>query len=167
MLRDRAAARNLARHRIERAQQEAKLVVTRQGQLPFIVSRGHRLGALDQVVDRRHQLARGDKRQPDRRQHAQQPDDRQRHGKTGFQRIAQHRQFLVAVVGFLHADGQLVDPVGERELGLQRSCRLGRVLALYQHYDFYRQAVDRIFDQSQVRAVDLELADIGQRQRLG
>ena len=84
LLGDRAAARNLARHRIEGTQQETELVAARQRKLLFVVAGGHRLGALDQVVDRRHQPARGNEGQPDRRQYAEQPDDRQRQGEAGL-----------------------------------------------------------------------------------
>ena len=124
---------NLLSHHIERVHQKAQFILARHGQLGFVITGRHGLGAIHQITDRLHQPARKKERHPDRHQQGQQQDQRECEHERGLEGFSQINDFSVQGKGVLDAIGQGVDAFGDTEDALQDALFAHRVGTGDQH----------------------------------
>ena len=115
----RAGAAQPLGHVVEGMDEEAHLIVRRERQSRVEVALGHRPGSLHEVLDRLHQLLRGEDRPVPGREQRQQQHDRERQDEAGLERRAQVVLLAELLVGCLHGVRERTETLGDRVHGLE------------------------------------------------
>ena len=113
------------RHVIKRIDQEPDFVSRRRRQACVKIALRDRTSARHQVLDRRDQSARQNKRGVDCRKQAEHQYDRERQSKRALERLAQENHLLVSAQGILNAGRHAAKTFGHREIRLHHAGRFG------------------------------------------